>query len=115
MAAENLLLEGSLAFPSSEATSFDVRFPVLFATGPGDEHDIAQCTTIPNNHTNKQAKKLDKKRELWWDFNLLDQSSPIVSLKLGVAVQFQPKIGSNFLHKTSSILPSEFKVKRCSL
>lgn len=63
VAAENLLLEGSLAFPSSEATSFDVRFPVLFATGPGDEHDIAQCTTIPNNHTNKQAKKLDKKRE----------------------------------------------------
>lgn len=66
VAAENLLLEGSFAFPSSEATSFDIRFRVLFAIklavvspirGPGDEHAIAiaQFTATPNNRipTNK--------------------------------------------------------------
>lgn len=118
VAAENLLLEGSFAFPSSEATSFNIRFRVLFAIklavvspirGPGDEHAIAiaQCTATPNNRisTNKQnnlRSNTSKKHDLscycpklvcccyclWWDFNLWDHSSPMVLFKVGVSDQF---------------------------
>lgn len=153
VAAENLLLEGSFAFPSSEANSFDIRFRVLFAIklavvspirGPGDEHAIAiaQCTATPNNRipTNEQAKQLEKKPEQKTQpFVLLSQVRMISLLLILFVVGFQSmgsfisdgvvqswcsrpvltKYGINFSShggdKISSILPFEFKIKRCSL
>lgn len=104
--------------------------------------DRAVHSHTKQSYTNEQAKQLEKQHEqktrpfvllsqarmikvccwycLWWDFNLLNHSSPSDGVvQSWCSRPVLTKYGINFSShggdKISSILPSEFKVKRCSL